>query len=261
MTHKLVLGLGVAVAASAVLALVAACSSGTSGATGDAEGGSDDAGIDPGPCPVLEFPSTCPTPPPSWKNEVEPLIAGFCEQCHGPGGQAAEPGGPQHLRPRGGQPDAVLAADRDVPHAQPGRLAAAAPLSDARAASDDGDLAGHLQRAGQLTDEPGKCHADTTRSLRASWSERCRWASPEEAAEAPDGEVVGQRAGERRLRGPLEELELVASRREPRQRPLARAAPRRCCASTQCCGSRADGLGEQAFIAARSPRRAAMHAR
>jgi hypothetical protein len=88
MIHKLALGLGVTVAASAVLALVAACSSGKSGITGDAEGGSDDAGGGPGPCPELDFPSTCPTPPPSWTNDVEPLIAGFCEQCHGPGGQA-----------------------------------------------------------------------------------------------------------------------------------------------------------------------------
>ena len=86
MIQKLALGLGATLATSTVLALVVACSSGKSGASGDAEGGSDDAG--PGPCPQLDFPSTCPTPPPSWKNEVEPLIGGYCWQCHGPGGQA-----------------------------------------------------------------------------------------------------------------------------------------------------------------------------
>jgi hypothetical protein len=85
MIRKLLYGLGVTSAASVVLVFVAgACSSGKSG-QGD---GSDDAGLGPGPCPELDFPPTCPTPPPSWKNDVQPLFIEFCEQCHGPGGQA-----------------------------------------------------------------------------------------------------------------------------------------------------------------------------
>jgi hypothetical protein len=31
-------------------------------------------------------PSTCPSPQPSWQNDVEPLIEKYCWQCHGNGG-------------------------------------------------------------------------------------------------------------------------------------------------------------------------------
>jgi hypothetical protein len=33
-------------------------------------------------------PNTCPSPPPSWKNDVEPLIQQYCWQCHDTGGSA-----------------------------------------------------------------------------------------------------------------------------------------------------------------------------
>jgi hypothetical protein len=31
-------------------------------------------------------PSACPSPPPSWQNDVEPLIVKYCWQCHANGG-------------------------------------------------------------------------------------------------------------------------------------------------------------------------------
>ncbi len=40
-------------------------------------------------CPNLEFPGTCPTPPPSFKTDVQPLFAEYCEACHGNGGPAS----------------------------------------------------------------------------------------------------------------------------------------------------------------------------
>jgi hypothetical protein len=96
MIYKLVLGLGIATGAAT--ALVLACSSGgtgfgqgaDSGGSGvDGSSGSDDAGLGPGPCPNLDFPATCPVPPPSWKNDVQPLVIKYCVQCHGPGASAA----------------------------------------------------------------------------------------------------------------------------------------------------------------------------
>jgi hypothetical protein len=32
------------------------------------------------------MPTSCPSPPPSWKNEVAPLIEKYCFGCHGPAG-------------------------------------------------------------------------------------------------------------------------------------------------------------------------------
>jgi hypothetical protein len=89
--YRLLLGLGIMGAAAT--ALVLACSSG--GGSGSGEGGDgsagagDDGGLGPGPCPDLDFPATCPTPPPSWKNDVQPLVLEYCVPCHGPGGSAA----------------------------------------------------------------------------------------------------------------------------------------------------------------------------
>jgi hypothetical protein len=31
---------------------------------------------------------TCPTPPPSWKTDVQPLFEAYCLQCHGTGQMA-----------------------------------------------------------------------------------------------------------------------------------------------------------------------------
>ncbi len=35
-------------------------------------------------CPDLS--TDCPATPPSWSNDVEPLIVTYCDQCHGDGG-------------------------------------------------------------------------------------------------------------------------------------------------------------------------------
>lgn len=62
-------------AASAAAALLAACSTGTSGGPGQ----------DPG-CSGLT--TTCPATPPSWQNDVQPLIVTYCLTCHSDGGVA-----------------------------------------------------------------------------------------------------------------------------------------------------------------------------
>jgi mono/diheme cytochrome c family protein len=58
-------------------ALAAACSSSSSPA--------DDAGS----CPN-DLPTSCPSPPPSYKDEVSNTMDLHCTTCHGPGGTAAE---------------------------------------------------------------------------------------------------------------------------------------------------------------------------
>jgi hypothetical protein len=79
MLAKVILGLAVAGASGALLVFFAgACSSPS------ASGGPVAA-----PCPNLDFPSTCPSPPPSWKTDVAPLFQAYCESCHGSGGVAA----------------------------------------------------------------------------------------------------------------------------------------------------------------------------
>jgi hypothetical protein len=55
---------------------VAACSSDPGVGAGDA----GDAG-----CP-RDLPPSCPSPPPSWQNDVQPIIASRCYGCHGDGG-------------------------------------------------------------------------------------------------------------------------------------------------------------------------------
>jgi hypothetical protein len=47
-----------------------ACSSGSS------------SGPQPPSCAGVTAPSTCPSPPPSWQNDVEPLVEKYCWQCH-----------------------------------------------------------------------------------------------------------------------------------------------------------------------------------
>ena len=39
-------------------------------------------------CTGLTAPASCPSPPPSWKGEVEGLVSTYCLQCHGDGGIA-----------------------------------------------------------------------------------------------------------------------------------------------------------------------------
>lgn len=78
------------VAASALVAGAIACSDASQGigspAPDSAASGTDSG---PGPCPTIQFPSTCPTPPPSWKTDVQPLVEKYCDQCHGNGSTAA----------------------------------------------------------------------------------------------------------------------------------------------------------------------------
>jgi hypothetical protein len=79
MIAKIVLGFVFAAGAGTILVVGAgACS------TGSSSGGPATT-----PCPNLEYPSTCPTPPPSWKTDVQPLFETYCDTCHGNGGPAA----------------------------------------------------------------------------------------------------------------------------------------------------------------------------
>jgi hypothetical protein len=66
-SRDLVLVLGAALGA---LATVAACSNSPQPAESN--------------CPTVS--SDCPTPPPSWSKDVEPLIQSYCVMCHEPGG-------------------------------------------------------------------------------------------------------------------------------------------------------------------------------
>jgi hypothetical protein len=56
----------------AALAVVAGCSS---------PGGGDPSTAD---CPTLS--SACPLTPPSWENDVQPILRMECDECHGMGG-------------------------------------------------------------------------------------------------------------------------------------------------------------------------------
>jgi hypothetical protein len=78
MIAKLFFGSMLACAAAGVLVVGAgACSIASSG------------GEPPAACPNLDFPTTCPSPPPSWKGDVQALFEGYCYSCHGNGGPAA----------------------------------------------------------------------------------------------------------------------------------------------------------------------------
>jgi hypothetical protein len=69
---------------SAALALSSAvgCSSPKepAGPSGDA---ASDAGV--AAC-AYDLPDGCPSPPPSWSNEVQPIVDRTCNECHGDGG-------------------------------------------------------------------------------------------------------------------------------------------------------------------------------
>jgi len=87
MTTKILFGFTCSAAAATLLVVVACSSSSANGFTGgDAEA---DGGPEPGPCPQFEFPSSCPTPAPSWQTEVKPLVEKYCGQCHQTGSSAA----------------------------------------------------------------------------------------------------------------------------------------------------------------------------
>jgi hypothetical protein len=71
------------------LALAAGAATGLVAAAGACSGSPSSAGPAAAPCPNLDFPGICPTPPPSWKTDVQPLFEEYCNQCHGIGGPAA----------------------------------------------------------------------------------------------------------------------------------------------------------------------------
>jgi hypothetical protein len=73
--RRILLAFAAALAAGVPLGVLAACSPGPAGG----DGGSDDPG-----CSGLT--SDCPTTPPSWQTDVQPLIAEYCLRCHGDGG-------------------------------------------------------------------------------------------------------------------------------------------------------------------------------
>jgi mono/diheme cytochrome c family protein len=63
----------------ALATLIGACSSdGDASATGDA-----------GTCPSNDLPASCPTPSPTYANDVQAIFATKCATCHGPGGEDA----------------------------------------------------------------------------------------------------------------------------------------------------------------------------
>jgi hypothetical protein len=63
---------------TAVLASVVACGGGSSNPPGD----------DAGQCMPVVTPATCPSPPPSYKNEISFIVANSCAEanCHTKGG-------------------------------------------------------------------------------------------------------------------------------------------------------------------------------
>lgn len=64
--------LSVLLAAASLAGAAAACTSSSGGSGGD--------------CPTLS--NDCPATPPSWQNDVQPLIATYCLRCHTDGGVA-----------------------------------------------------------------------------------------------------------------------------------------------------------------------------
>jgi hypothetical protein len=67
--------LNLVVAGACLFATVLACSSGSS-----------PSGPPPPSCAGVVAPAACPSPPPSWASEVQPLIEKYCWQCHANGG-------------------------------------------------------------------------------------------------------------------------------------------------------------------------------
>ncbi len=49
-------------------------------------GGGGDDPSDVQSCPTLVLAETCPSSPPSWKTDVQPIVVKYCYGCHGPGG-------------------------------------------------------------------------------------------------------------------------------------------------------------------------------
>jgi hypothetical protein len=69
-----------ACAPACAIALVLACSSSSPAENTDA------APLGYSSCPD-DLPDSCPTPAPSWKNEVQAIVEERCVTCHSPGGQ------------------------------------------------------------------------------------------------------------------------------------------------------------------------------
>jgi hypothetical protein len=74
MRRVLRVGLFASIAGVTALAGMVACSN----ASGNPDAGTGSS------CPNVS--TSCPATPPSWKNDVQPLIATYCLACHGDGG-------------------------------------------------------------------------------------------------------------------------------------------------------------------------------
>jgi hypothetical protein len=72
------------IAGSSTAAAIAACSEGL---PAQPEPESFEGGPDTPSCPD-ETPPSCPSPPPSWKNDIQPIIMSRCFPCHVEGGIA-----------------------------------------------------------------------------------------------------------------------------------------------------------------------------
>lgn len=70
-------------AVAAMFALGLACSSPS--ASGSSSG--DDAGST---CPTGDLPQSCPSPAPTYAEDIAPIFQAKCNVCHGPGGEAKE---------------------------------------------------------------------------------------------------------------------------------------------------------------------------
>jgi hypothetical protein len=72
--------MALAVAASAALASLGACTGGDSSSSSSSTGSSG------GSCPD-DLPAACPSPAPSYAKDVAPVIQASCTPCHAPGGK------------------------------------------------------------------------------------------------------------------------------------------------------------------------------
>ncbi len=81
------LRLGASAVAGAIACVALACSGGSAAPGGDsAAPGGDDGGE--AACMPVDVPSTCPSPPPSYKNDIAFIVANDCAgpKCHSSGG-------------------------------------------------------------------------------------------------------------------------------------------------------------------------------
>lgn len=74
---------------SCIAAALASAAAGCGGSSsGSAAPGSDDAGAAGADCKPVVIPTSCPSPPPSYKSEISFIVANYCAgaKCHSEGG-------------------------------------------------------------------------------------------------------------------------------------------------------------------------------